>query len=87
MTNNAPAPNRPAVAPAEADATSPASAGCLVEIIELKWLMAGHGVRIHVEQLQQDAEYARRTLDHAASLPNPALRETASRVRSCMGLG
>lgn len=58
----------------------------LVEIVELKWLMAGHGVRVHVEQLQHDREYARRTLDHAAGLPNAALRAAAARLRCGLGL-
>lgn len=63
------------------------AASCfLVEIIELKWLLAGHGVRLHVERLQNDTEYARRTLDDAAATPNPALRQAAARLRGCMGL-
>lgn len=59
---------------------------CLVEIIELKWLLAGHGVQVHVERLQNDPEYARRTLDRAAAVPNAALREAAARLRLCLGL-
>ena len=62
------------------------STSCLVEIIELKWLLAGHGVRVHVEQLMHDEEYARLTLDRAATMPNPALREAAARLRGCLGL-
>ena len=58
----------------------------LVEIIELKWLLAGHGVRLHVERLQNDVEYARRTLDDAAAAPNAVLRGAAARLRCCMGL-
>ena len=58
----------------------------LVEIIELKWLLAGQGFRLHVEQLQNDREYALRTLEHAESVPNPALREAAERVRRALGL-
>jgi hypothetical protein len=57
----------------------------LVEIIELKWLLAGHGVRLHVEQLQADREYARRTLDNAVAVPNPALREAAEKLRRGLG--
>lgn len=60
---------------------SPVSAVCLVEIIELKWLLRGYGIDVHVERLQSDAEYARRTLDHAAATPNAALREAAARLR------
>jgi hypothetical protein len=59
---------------------------CLVEIIRLKWLLAGHGVRLHVEQIQNDPEYARRTLDHADAVPNPALREAAAALRKCLCL-
>lgn len=53
----------------------------LVEIVELKWLLAGEGVHVHVERLQTDPEYARRILDMAASSRNPALRAAADRVR------
>jgi hypothetical protein len=59
---------------------------CLVEIIRLKWLLAGHGVRVHVEQIQTDREYALRTLDHADAVPNAALREAAAELRKCMCL-
>ncbi len=65
---------------------SPVTAGCLVEIVELKWLLRGYGVDVHVERLQSDAEYARRTLDHAAATPNAALREAAVRLRRCLQL-
>lgn len=65
---------------------APGTSTCLVEIIELKWLLRGYGVDVHVERLQSDAEYARRTLDHAASTPNAALREAASRLRRCLHL-
>jgi hypothetical protein len=53
----------------------------LVEIVELKWLLAGEGVHVHVERLQSDPEYARRILDVAAASSNPALRVAAERVR------
>ena len=59
---------------------------CLVEIIELKWLLAGHGVHVHVEQLLSDTQYARHMLDRAAAAPNSALREAAVRLRTCLGL-
>jgi len=62
------------------------SSNCLVEIVELKWLLRGHGVHVHVERLQSDPEYARHTLDLAAATPNAALREAASRLRDCLGL-
>jgi hypothetical protein len=57
---------------------------CLVQIIRLKWLLAGHGVRLHVEQIQTDPEYARRTLDHADGVANPALRDAAAQLRKCL---
>lgn len=53
----------------------------LVEIVELKWLLAGEGVRLHVERLQADPEYARRILDLAEASKNEALRAAAARVR------
>lgn len=58
----------------------------LVEIIELKWLLAGQGVHLHVERLQSDPEYARQTLDRAAASPSAALRETAARLRQRLGV-
>ena len=60
---------------------------CLVEIIELKWLLRGHGVHVHVERLQSDPEYARQTLDAAAAMPNAALRSAAERLRLCLLAG
>lgn len=63
-----------------------ANTSCLVEIIELKWLLRGYGVDVHVERLQGDPEYARHTLDHAAATPNAALREAAARLRRCLQL-
>ncbi len=67
-------------------AMPPTTSACLVEIIELKWLLRGYGVDVHVERLQSDAEYARQTLDQAASTSNAALREAASRLRHCLQL-
>ena len=52
----------------------------LVEIIELKWLLAGEGIYIHVERLQKDPEYAKRALEHAAASASPALRAVALRL-------
>ena len=62
------------------------ASACLVEIIELKWLLTGHGVHVHVERLQNDPEYARRLLDQAAATPSAPLREAAERLRRCLGL-
>lgn len=53
----------------------------LVEIVELKWLLAGEGLHLHVERLQRDPEYARRILDAAEASQNAALRSAAQRVR------
>lgn len=58
----------------------------LVQIVELKWLLAGHGVHLHVERLQTDAGYARATLDRAAATPSAALRAAAARLRQALGL-
>ncbi len=54
----------------------------LVEIIELKWLLAGEGIHLHVERLQRDAAYALRALDQAAASASPTLRATALRLRN-----
>ena len=59
----------------------------LVEIIDLKWLLTGEHVHLHVERLQRDAVYARGILDGAAASQNPALRAAAERVRKLLGLG
>lgn len=56
----------------------------LVEIIDLKWLLAGEGLHLHVERLQKDVAYARGILDAAALSGNPALRAVAVRVRKLL---
>ncbi len=53
----------------------------LVDIIDLKWLLAGEGIRLHVERLQQDPAYAAQVLAQADSSGNAALRDAATRVR------
>ncbi|MCW5633896.1 MAG: hypothetical protein KIT17_11225 [Rubrivivax sp.] len=58
----------------------------LVEIIDLKWLLAGEGVHLHVERLQTDPAYARGLLDAAARSSNPALPAVAERVRKLLKL-
>lgn len=58
----------------------------LVEIIELKWLLAGEGVHVHVERLQNDVDYAKITLQRAAQCQQPNLRAAAARLRQRMGL-
>lgn len=56
----------------------------LVQIIELKWLLAGEGIHIHVGRLQQDATYARMALEQAASSANPIVRAMALRLRNSL---
>ncbi|MBA4175467.1 MAG: hypothetical protein C0505_02725 [Leptothrix sp. (in: Bacteria)] len=62
------------------------ASGCLVEIIELKWLLRGHGIDLHVERLQTDPEYARRMLARAAALPSASPRAAATRLQRCLHL-
>lgn len=64
----------------------PHPAPSLVEIIELKWLLAGVGVHVHVERLQSDQAYAQRTLQEAANAPHPCLRDKARRLQRRLGL-
>jgi len=52
----------------------------LVDIIDLKWLLAAEGVRLHVEKLQGDPVYARELLAVAARSSNEALRAAAARL-------
>ena len=58
----------------------------LVEIIELKWLMAGEGFRVHVERLQADPAYANQTLTLAEGSPHSAVRRLAGRLRTKLQL-
>lgn len=58
----------------------------LVDIIDLKWLLAGEGVHLHVERLQRDAAYATTILDAAARSANAALPPVAERVRRLLEL-
>ena len=53
----------------------------LVEVIELKWLLAGEGVYLHVERMLGDDAYAGRALERAAASPSPILRAAAERLR------
>lgn len=66
-------------------AQNPNECFCLVEIIELKWLLTGHGVPLHVERLQTDRQYALATLARAAQVPSPALQAAAARLRGLLG--
>lgn len=56
----------------------------LVDIIDLKWLLAGEGVHLHVERLQCDPGYAAAVLAQADRSGNPALRAAAGRVRGLL---
>ena len=58
----------------------------LVEIIDLKWLLTGEGVHLHVERLQRDPAYARGILDSACQSQNPTLAMVAGRVRKLLVL-
>lgn len=59
-------------------------AASLVDIIDLKWLLAGEGVRLHVERLQRDPAYAAAVLAQADGSGNEALRAAAGRVRDLL---
>ena len=54
----------------------------LVAIIELKWLLAGEGVYLHVERLMSEPDYARRALERAEASDSPTLRAVAARMRT-----
>ena len=56
----------------------------LLDIVDLKWLLAGEGLHLHVERLQCDTEYARRVFEAAAGSPNAALRSVALRVQGLL---
>jgi hypothetical protein len=52
----------------------------LIDIVHLKWIMAGEGVHVHVERLQTDPVYARACLAVAACSANKTLRSIAARL-------
>ena len=52
----------------------------LVDVIDLKWLLAGEGIHLHVEKLQNDPAYAARVLAQAAGSGNEALRAAAEKL-------
>jgi hypothetical protein len=54
----------------------------LVDIVELKWMLAGEGLHVHVEKLQSDPGYARECLLAAESSENPTVRQVASKLRA-----
>ncbi len=53
----------------------------LVDIVHLKWMLAGEGVHVHVERLQTDPGYATACLDAAARSTNNAVRQAAATLR------
>ncbi len=60
----------------------------LLEVIQLKWMLAGEGVYLHVERLMSDAAYADQALKRAAESTSPTLRAMAQRLRTRpQGLG
>ncbi len=64
----------------------------LVDIVELKWMLAGEGLHVHVERLQSDPGYARECLLAAERSGNrllaaersgnPTVRQVASKLRA-----
>ncbi|MGL6109641.1 MAG: hypothetical protein ACRC2B_06015 [Rubrivivax sp.] len=54
----------------------------LVDIVELKWLLAGEGLHVHVEKLQSDPGYAHECLCAAERSGNPTLRQVAAGMRT-----
>jgi len=54
----------------------------LVEIVELKWMLAGEGLHVHVERLQSDPAYARECLLAAERSANATVRQVAVRLRA-----
>ncbi len=58
----------------------------LLDIIDLKWLLAGAGHRVHVERLLSDGEYARHCLTLAAASPNAATQAAARRIAERLGI-
>lgn len=54
----------------------------LVDVIELKWLLAGEGIYLHVERMLSDDDYAGRVLARAAASPSAVLRAAAERLRA-----
>ena len=54
----------------------------LVDIVELKWLLAGEGLHLHVERLLSDPEYASECLRAAAHSGNAVVRQVAQKLRA-----
>ena len=58
----------------------------LVDVIDLKWLMARDGHHVHVERLLADTLYAQQCLVAAAGSKHEAIRNAAQRIRRRLGL-
>jgi hypothetical protein len=54
----------------------------LVDIVRLKWMLAGEGLHVHVERLQNDPGYAHECLCAAERSGNPTLRRVAAGLRN-----
>lgn len=54
----------------------------LVDIVELKWMLAGEGLHVHVERLQSDPGYARECLLAAERSGNATVRQVAQKLRA-----
>jgi predicted DNA-binding protein (UPF0251 family) len=54
----------------------------LVDIVELKWMLAGEGLHVHVEKLQSDPGYARECLLAAERSGNQTVRQVAATLRA-----
>jgi hypothetical protein len=57
----------------------------LVDIVHLKWMLAGEGVHVHVERLQSDPAYAADCLSAAERSANATVRKAASMLRVRLG--
>lgn len=58
----------------------------LVNIIEFKWLMAGAGIRVHVERMQADPGYAAQCLREGVQSRIPALRDAAAHLAVALAI-
>ena len=54
----------------------------LVDLVELKWMLGGEGLHVHVEKLQSDPCYARECLRAAERSENATVRQVASKLRA-----
>ena len=57
----------------------------LVDIVELKWMLAGEGLHIHVEKLQSDPGYAHECLLAAERSATATGRQVAGKLRARLG--